>query len=77
MHKPPLCVVGLGYVGLPLAAAFARKGYVVYGYDINRQRIEDLKRGHDRTRELSAEELNNVRITYSDDPAIIQQASVI
>ncbi|MBI2523844.1 nucleotide sugar dehydrogenase, partial [Candidatus Peregrinibacteria bacterium] len=77
MHKPPLCVVGLGYVGLPLAAAFARKGYAVYGYDINRQRIEDLKRGHDRTRELSAEELNNARITYSDDPAIIQQASVI
>src|SRR3989338_114390 len=77
MHKPPLCIVGLGYVGLPLAAAFARKGYAVYGYDINRQRIEDLQHGHDRTRELSAEELNSVRITFFDDRWVIKKASVV
>lgn len=77
MHKPPLCIVGLGYVGLPLACAFARKGYAVYGYDINRQRIEDLRGGHDRTRELSAEQLRSVRITYSSDPAIIAHARII
>lgn len=77
MHKPPLCIVGLGYVGLPLACAFARKGYAVFGYDINRQRIEDLRGGNDRTRELSTEQLRSVRITYSSDPAIIARARII
>lgn len=77
MRKPPLCIVGLGYVGLPLAYAFARKGYTVYGYDSNHQRIEELQQGHDRTKELSAEELKNVRITYSDDPIVITKALVV
>lgn len=77
MGKPPLCIVGLGYVGLPLAYAFARKGYVVEGYDINHQRIDDLKEGHDHTKELSREQLQNVHITYSNDPAIMARARII
>ncbi len=51
-----LAVIGLGYVGLPLAAEFG-KSRPVLGFDINAQRIEELRSGHDRTLEVSAEEL--------------------
>ncbi len=49
-------VVGLGYVGLPLAVEFALKLEVV-GFDINPQRIDELKAGRDSTREISSSEL--------------------
>src|SRR5690606_42050102 len=51
-----IAVVGLGYVGLPLAAAFGEKRAVV-GFDINQKRIAELKDGVDFTREVSADEL--------------------
>lgn len=51
-----LAVVGLGYVGLPLAAAFGRKRKVV-GFDINEARVQELRSGVDRTLEVSSEEL--------------------
>jgi len=52
-------VVGLGYVGLPLAVEFSKK-YKVFGFDINSNRISQLKAAHDQTLEISTEELNNV-----------------
>lgn len=55
-----ICVVGLGYVGLPLAAAFAEK-YKVIGFDINQTRINELIQGHDRTLELELHELISVK----------------
>jgi len=51
-----ICVIGLGYVGLPLAHAFSEK-YKVIGFDINRARIDELNRGFDRTQELTNEQL--------------------
>ena len=51
-----IAVIGLGYVGLPLAAAFSEK-YEVTGFDVNAVRIEELKSGYDRTLELSAEQM--------------------
>ncbi|MRH79054.1 nucleotide sugar dehydrogenase [Spiribacter sp. C176] len=51
-----IAVIGLGYVGLPLAAAFS-EAYPVVGFDIDARRIAELEAGHDRTEELSAEEL--------------------
>ena len=51
-----IAVIGLGYVGLPLAAAFSEK-YEVTGFDVNAARIEELKNGYDRTLELSAEQM--------------------
>ena len=51
-----IAVVGLGYVGLPLAAAFSEK-YEVVGFDVNAKRIEELKSGYDRTLELSSEQM--------------------
>lgn len=77
MQKPAICVVGLGYVGLPLAHAFAKKGYTVYGYDISRRRVEELSGGRDSTRELTSAQLREVTIAYSTDPAIIAGADVV
>ncbi len=50
--KDKICVIGLGYVGLPLAHAFSEK-YEVIGFDINKERINELNSGFDRTLELS------------------------
>lgn len=54
--KHAIAVIGLGYVGLPLALEFAKK-YPVLGFDINQQRVEELKRGEDRTKEADTAEL--------------------
>ena len=54
--RPPIGVIGLGYVGLPLAVAFGEKRPVI-GFDINSQRIVQLQQGQDVTREVSPEEL--------------------
>ena len=51
-----IAVIGLGYVGLPLAVAFGEKRPVV-GFDINQTRIDELNAGKDVTREVSADEL--------------------
>ena len=56
-----LAIIGLGYVGLPLAVEFAKK-YNVVGFDINSSRIQELKQGVDRTKEVNAEELKAVLI---------------
>ncbi|AXH09198.1 Vi polysaccharide biosynthesis protein VipA/TviB [Malaciobacter halophilus] len=52
-----ICIIGLGYVGLPLAHAFSSK-YEVVGYDINEARINELKNGFDRTQELNEIQVN-------------------
>jgi len=52
MKNSKICVIGLGYVGLPLAHAFSKK-YKVVGFDISQLRIDELRAGHDRTLELS------------------------
>lgn len=51
-----ICVIGLGYVGLPLAHAFSEK-YEVVGFDVNRARVDELNSGFDRTRELTNEQV--------------------
>ena len=65
-----LAVIGLGYVGLPLAVEFGRKRPVV-GFDINPERIEELRSGCDSTLETTCEELKTARhlryTTSSDD----------
>lgn len=58
-YQPKLGIIGLGYVGLPLAVEFAKK-YKVIGYDINVNRINELKSGIDHTLEIDAEQLNAV-----------------
>jgi len=55
-----IAIIGLGYVGLPLAHAFAEK-YEVVGFDINQSRIDELNGGHDRTLELSDTQLAEIK----------------
>lgn len=71
MSSKKICLVGLGYVGLPLAHAFSEK-YEVVGIDIYKERIEELKSGYDRTLELSNEQMqeainNGMQFTTSYD----------
>ena len=60
-----IVVVGLGYVGLPLAVALARK-FEVIGFDVDSNRIAQLRAGHDRTREIDGEELKRTRLELTD-----------
>lgn len=62
MNSPVIGIVGLGYVGLPLAAAFAEK-YNVIGFDINQARITELQNGYDRTLELDTKQLEAIKTT--------------
>ena len=59
MKKPVISIIGLGYVGLPLAVAFAEK-YPVIGFDINKKRVDELKTGHDHTLEVEDDHLKSV-----------------
>jgi len=59
MNKDKIAIIGLGYVGLPLAVAFAEK-YKVVGFDINQSRIQELNGGHDHTLEVEDELLQSV-----------------
>jgi UDP-N-acetyl-D-galactosamine dehydrogenase len=69
-------VVGLGYVGLPLALALAKYGPVL-GFDISAERIAELKRGHDRTSEVTPEALSSSTLTLTDDPSEIDGSDVL
>jgi UDP-N-acetyl-D-galactosamine dehydrogenase len=70
-----IAIIGLGYVGLPLAVEFGKVLNVI-GFDINKTRIEELKALHDRTREVEPDELKLSRhLTYSSDPADLKVAN--
>ena len=62
-----IVVVGLGYVGLPLAVALART-YAVIGFDIDAGRVAELEGGEDRTREVEPDRLKASTLVYSADP---------
>jgi UDP-N-acetyl-D-glucosamine/UDP-N-acetyl-D-galactosamine dehydrogenase len=76
MYTPKVCVVGLGYVGLPLAVEMA-KYFEVTGFDIKESRIESLQKGTDPNREVRSEELLQSKCAFSCDPAIIKEADFI
>jgi len=67
-----ICVVGLGYVGLPLALLFSKR-YDVIGYDIDTERIKELEKGYDRTYEIE----NTKGVSYTTDPKVISKANYI
>jgi len=74
--KQKIIIVGLGYVGLPLAVLLNKK-FDVIGFDISAQRIEELKKGFDRTREITPEELKNCSIDFTDNPEKISECKLI
>lgn len=72
-HNRKISVIGLGYVGLPVAVAFGNQDKV-YAYDKNQQRIKELKEGKDLTNEVEQKELTAANIEFSEYPEIIQKA---
>jgi len=76
MRQTKLAVVGLGYVGMPLAAAFSEK-FSVIGYDCNAKKVAAYKRGYDVTAELGNEVLRSANIDFTTDPQRLSEASVI
>ncbi len=71
-----VAVVGLGYVGLPIAVAFGKRDAVV-GFDINKVKIDELRQGFDRTGEVSEADLKSTRIQFTSEPADLKAADFI
>ena len=74
--KKAIAIIGLGYVGLPLAAAFGKKGYEVIAYDINKKRIEQLKEGVDVTLETTSDELRSSPLHFTSEEENLNNASI-
>ncbi|MEX6505030.1 nucleotide sugar dehydrogenase [Jiella sp. M17.18] len=71
-----IAVIGLGYVGLPVAVEFGKQRPVV-GFDIRRERIEELQRGHDATREVEPLGLQAAELVeYTDDPDALRKCGI-
>ena len=72
-HNRKISVTGLGYVGLPVAVAFARHGKVI-GYDYDPARVKALQTGHDSTGEIDTAELKQANLVLTADPEALRQA---
>jgi len=74
--KTKIAIIGLGYVGLPLAVEFG-KTYATTGFDINRTRIKELNKGQDKTLEVSTEELKQAtELKFTADPKTLADSNV-
>lgn len=71
-----IAVVGLGYVGLPIAVAFGKSAPVI-GFDINKTKIDELRKGVDRTGEVSPQDLKSSRVRYTCEPSDLKTADFI
>jgi UDP-N-acetyl-D-glucosamine/UDP-N-acetyl-D-galactosamine dehydrogenase len=69
-----IAVIGLGYVGLPVAVAFAREGFAVTGFDIDAARVGELESGHDRTREVEAADLSSASLKFTNDARALRSS---
>lgn len=72
-----LALVGLGYVGMPIAHAFAKKGINVIGFDLNEAKIELYKSGIDPTKEVGDEEIKNTKIQFTADESELKRTKFI
>jgi UDP-N-acetyl-D-galactosamine dehydrogenase len=72
-----VAVVGLGYVGLPVALAFARKFPRVIGFDIDPSRIDELRAGKDRTHEVDPAALRETRVDFTTNPEALADATFV
>lgn len=71
-----IAVVGLGYVGLPVAVEFGKEQHVI-GFDINEERIQELQAGKDFTNEVSTKDLKETEVTFTSDPSQLKEADFI
>ncbi len=74
--KEKICVVGLGYVGLPLAVLLSKK-FDLFGFDISDKKIAELQKGHDRTGEVGEAGLKETTMFFTADPKEIKNAKFI
>ncbi len=73
---PVISIIGLGYVGLPLAVEFGKK-YKTIGFDINQPRIAELRKGHDRTLEVNKSQLeSSANLSFTTELAEIEKANI-
>ncbi len=76
LNNKTIAIIGLGYVGLPLAVEFGKTRSVI-GFDINKKRIAELRAGEDHTLEVTPEDLKTaVKLSYTDDIDVLRTASV-
>ncbi|KKQ51435.1 MAG: Nucleotide sugar dehydrogenase [Parcubacteria group bacterium GW2011_GWD2_38_11] len=76
-EKPVICVIGMGYVGLPLAAVAANKGYEVYGFDNDQKKLDSIKQGISPFKEEFLEQLlPKVKINVFSDPKLMSQCDI-
>ena len=71
MPLEPISVIGLGYVGLPVAVAFGQQRRVI-AFDINRKRLEELRKGVDKTGECTTEELKRANLLLTDNKTYLR-----
>lgn len=69
-----ISLVGLGYVGMPIAVAFASKGVDVVGFDLNKEKIELYKKGIDPTNEVGDEVIKNSTVEFTADETMLKEA---
>ena len=72
-----LALVGLGYVGMPIAVAFAKKGLEVIGFDLNKAKIDLYKSGVDPTKEVGDDAIKNTTLNFTADEKMLQEAKFI
>ena len=72
--KEKLSLVGLGYVGMPIAVEFAKRGVKVIGYDLNEAKIEMYKKGFDPTHEVGDEVIKNSAVDFTSDAEKLKEA---
>lgn len=69
-----LSLVGLGYVGMPIAVEFAKRGIKVIGYDLNKEKIELYKKGIDPTKEAGDDVIKDTTVEFTSDPEKLKEA---
>ena len=69
-----ISLVGLGYVGMPIAVAFAKKGVDVIGFDLSEAKIELYKNGKDPTKEVGDDAIKNTTVYFTSDEKDLQKA---
>lgn len=79
MNKKDLkvCVVGIGYVGLPLAVAFGNAEVETSGFDINKERVNELKKGIDRNNDIESDKIIKSGVKFFSDPKVIKTSNFI
>src|SRR5205085_11340045 len=73
--KERIAVIGLGYVGLPVALAFARKFPDSIGFDIHQEKVDELRRGYDRNHEVPAEVLTSSTLNMTSNPKDLENVT--